>query len=321
MKRPSDQAKLLFLGLFKTVTALATEPRGASVASWQMNQAWSLAAAASVAPPHLSPHAQASWQQQHPSPAPKQPLTLRLARRTDVPSIQRCNLATLPENYNAAFYVQHMRQWPDLALVVVQEDDEKQREPYHFNPFAPQNQSSNNVVAYVLGKVEERTTPACLEDYNRPDDLFRQSQRRMATELVGHVTSLAVAHEYRRQGLAAALMEQLHHQLQSGSSSSNNNNNSRSVGLHVRQSNTAATRLYERFGYVVAQQIPCYYQDGEDAYYMVKPLQQQQQSGLFASWRNNRPHHLALPRRVGHVPEEEEEEDSRQTQLWRMGSY
>lgn len=49
-------------------------------------------------------------------------LTLRLARRTDVPSIQRCNLACLPENYNSAFYVDHLRQWPELSLVVV--DDE-----------------------------------------------------------------------------------------------------------------------------------------------------------------------------------------------------
>ena len=35
-------------------------------------------------------------------------ISLRLARRSDVPSIQRCNLETLPENYSAAFYVNHM---------------------------------------------------------------------------------------------------------------------------------------------------------------------------------------------------------------------
>jgi len=44
-------------------------------------------------------------------------LTFRLARRTDVPQIQKCNLATLPENYNPNFYVNHMRTWPELCLV------------------------------------------------------------------------------------------------------------------------------------------------------------------------------------------------------------
>jgi len=41
-----------------------------------------------------------------------------MARRSDVPSIQRCNLATLPENYNSNFYLHHLRSWPELALVM-----------------------------------------------------------------------------------------------------------------------------------------------------------------------------------------------------------
>lgn len=44
-------------------------------------------------------------------------IAFRLARRSDVAGIQACNLATLPENYNANFFVQHVRSWPELSLV------------------------------------------------------------------------------------------------------------------------------------------------------------------------------------------------------------
>ena len=32
-------------------------------------------------------------------------------------SSQNCNLKTLPENYDTPFYVQHLLNWPHLALV------------------------------------------------------------------------------------------------------------------------------------------------------------------------------------------------------------
>ena len=44
-------------------------------------------------------------------------IAFRLARRSDVVGIQECNLATLPENYNSNFYVNHVRAWPELSLV------------------------------------------------------------------------------------------------------------------------------------------------------------------------------------------------------------
>ena len=44
-------------------------------------------------------------------------IAFRLARRSDVAGIQACNLATLPENYNSNFFVQHVRTWPELSLV------------------------------------------------------------------------------------------------------------------------------------------------------------------------------------------------------------
>lgn len=53
-----------------------------------------------------------------------------------------------------------------------------------------------------------------------------------------------------------------------------------SVGLHVRVSNGAATKLYEGgdgrpgMGYKIADVIQGYYQDGEDAYFMRKDFAQ-----------------------------------------------
>jgi ribosomal protein S18 acetylase RimI-like enzyme len=301
MKRPSDQAKLVFLGLLRTVSAFAgtTEPRvvGAAYSSY-------------TASPNYTHNAQTLT------------LKLRLARRTDVPSIQRCNLATLPENYNAAFYASHLREFPELSLVVVEEeenyDHRKHGLPFSAFPGGGQAASQQStVVAYVLGKVEEQRIEAIPdeEDFN-----YWPGRPYFKTQEYGHVTSLAVLDDYRRQGLARQLMEQLHHQLKVHYSRASY------VGLHVRQSNEAATGLYGRFGYIQEERIPTYYQDGEDGYYMVKSLEDEQQesanaqepskrrlpyayqpgaaeasAGIFSAWRRPREDYggFALPRAVG----------------------
>ncbi|KAG7352400.1 50S ribosomal protein S18 alanine acetyltransferase [Nitzschia inconspicua] len=191
-----------------------------------------------------------------------QTIQLRLATRTDVPAIQRCNLACLPENYNSQFYCSHLRQWPDLALVAeeVPCNDVSIGDPYNNqarNPFAgfPGSHQEPKIVAYLLGKVETRP----LVDYDHPTSI-----RDLGMETLGHVTSLAVQKDYRRLGLAKAMMTQLHHHLQYQGISS--------CGLHVRTSNIAACRLYEDDDYQIESLIPSYYQDGEDAYFMRKIL-------------------------------------------------
>jgi len=282
MRRTSDQAKLLFFGLLRTVSALAsTEHKVVPYAAQNV-------ASASIS--HL------------PTTAPE--ITLRLARRTDVASIQRCNLATLPENYNQQFYANHLRQWPELVLVAESSEPlSKQQQPI-YNPF-PGTGPETNIVAYVIGKVEEVAEMVPDENdytrYNRGPPTFR-------TQKLGHVTSLAVLDDFRRKGLAQALMDQLHLHMES-------TYGVHSIGLHVRVSNAAAARLYNAFGYKVEQVIPAYYQDGEDAYMMKKMFepwessqsQQQQQSNNLSLFRNLRrakpweggPPELRLPRTVG----------------------
>lgn len=265
MHRPSDQAKLLFFALLRgTVSALATETK---VAAGNVNMAVKNAESLGQFPN----------------------IQLRLARRADVPSIQRCNLATLPENYNSQFYVNHIRQWPDLCLVA---EDTMACSPEqggghnggHNNnnnnnimsvdrpfggsfPHIGGGRPASNVVAYVLGKVEERPRRISpryyTEGYQLGDGWDEEEDEK--DRFIGHVTSLAVMQPYRRKGLAAAMMKQLHFHLKEVHGAG-------AVGLHVRKSNQAACRLYQERGYAIDLTIPGYYQDGEDAYFMNKPL-------------------------------------------------
>jgi peptide alpha-N-acetyltransferase len=226
-----------------------------------------------------------------------QNICLRFATKVDIPAISSCNLECLPENYNAQFYNAHLRQWPSLALVA--EDisylDERSHsmsdQDRQFFNFNANHQREPRIVAYLLGKIESRPTL----DYDNPTS----GQHRVET--LGHVTSLAVRHDYRRLGLAKALMTQLHNHLEF--------QGIQSVGLHVRTSNLAACRLYERDGYAIEKIIPSYYQDGEDAYFMKKILraaahsvQSHNSSTSFdEKGRKTVPGVLQLPRRH-HVP-------------------
>jgi ribosomal protein S18 acetylase RimI-like enzyme len=149
-----------------------------------------------------------------------------------------------------------------------------------YNAFPGQGQQPEpNIVAYVLGKVEERQRPVHILD---DEEAFRENPygvrgqsvaQQYTTERLGHVTSLAVSEDFRRQGLARDLMLQLHYHLMASYSVD-------SVGLHVRQSNRAAAGLYEGFGYQADECIPNYYQDGEDAYFMKKTLSTTGQAAL-----------------------------------------
>jgi ribosomal-protein-alanine N-acetyltransferase len=78
------------------------------------------------------------------------------------------------------------------------------------------------------------------------------------------VLSLAVAPEYRRNGVATRLMRGAFEVLREREFGT--------VGLEVRVSNTSAQSLYEKLGFVPAGIDEGYYDDGEDAYLMEKDL-------------------------------------------------
>jgi len=253
----------------------------------------SFSAAEAILPSFLQQQQQFQRQQHN--------ITVRLARRTDVPGIQQCNLNSLPENYNSQFYINHLRQWPELSLVAeccFSDKDKKGKKHLsnflsHSSEFpGDEEETSKHIVAYVLGKVEERGVDqeeAFREAYDDGDFDENAGYRSglggsrsssafsYQRELLGHVTSLAVLEPFRRRGLAVELMKQLHLHMQHCYP------NVDSVGLHVRESNKAAVQLYKNFGYTAADIIPAYYQDGEDAYFMKKEFASSAQEPLSPS--------------------------------------
>lgn len=79
-----------------------------------------------------------------------------------------------------------------------------------------------------------------------------------------HLTTIGVAPEHRRRGIAAMLLEHIERAVRA-----------REIGtlvLEVRIGNTAAQHLYLRFGYNVVQQVQKYYTNGEDCYLMMKAI-------------------------------------------------
>ena len=80
----------------------------------------------------------------------------------------------------------------------------------------------------------------------------------------GHVTTVGVAPEHRRRGVAQRLMEKV----EEGFS----RRDVRIVRLEVRSVNTGAQQLYRNLGYVVTQRLPRYYSNGGDGLLMIKAL-------------------------------------------------
>jgi ribosomal protein S18 acetylase RimI-like enzyme len=83
-------------------------------------------------------------------------------------------------------------------------------------------------------------------------------------DCMGHVTTLGVAPEHRRRGLAQGLMDKIEDAFQ--------RRGVRMARLEVRSINTAAVNLYRSQGYVVTQRLPKYYANGGDGFLMIKGL-------------------------------------------------
>ncbi len=80
----------------------------------------------------------------------------------------------------------------------------------------------------------------------------------------GHITTVGIAPEHRRRGLAQKLLNHAEKALQ--------NRNINTLMLEVRIGNLAAQNLYREFGYSTVQRLLKYYHNGEDGFLMVKSL-------------------------------------------------
>ena len=81
---------------------------------------------------------------------------------------------------------------------------------------------------------------------------------------VGHITTIGVAPEYRRKGLARLMMHEVERSFAARGITT--------IRLEVRVGNDSAQFLYEQLGYVVVQRMQRYYSNGDDGYLMVKSL-------------------------------------------------
>lgn len=81
----------------------------------------------------------------------------------------------------------------------------------------------------------------------------------------GHVTTLGVAPEHRRRGIAQKMLQRVDEGFR--------RRGVRMVRLEVRSVNSGAQQLYRNLGFVVTQRLPRYYSNGGDGLLMVKSLQ------------------------------------------------
>jgi len=86
----------------------------------------------------------------------------------------------------------------------------------------------------------------------------------MTNQGTGHITTIGVLPEHRRRGLAEKMLLKTEEALRL--------REIMTVSLEVRISNIAAQSLYRGFGYTIVQRLNNYYNNGEDAFLMVKSL-------------------------------------------------
>jgi [ribosomal protein S18]-alanine N-acetyltransferase len=81
----------------------------------------------------------------------------------------------------------------------------------------------------------------------------------------GHVTTLGVAPEHRRRGIAAQMLNKVEENFR--------RRHVRTIRLEVRSVNSGAQNLYRNLGYTVTQRLPHYYSNGGDGLLMIKSVE------------------------------------------------
>ncbi|KAF2738472.1 n-acetyltransferas-like protein [Polyplosphaeria fusca] len=165
--------------------------------------------------------------------------TIRPMRPTDLLKFSSTNLDHLTETYNIGFYLEYLTKWPDLCRVIEAKD--------------------GRIDGYILGKLEASPFSPPIHPYSpdtNPDPNYLPWH--------GHITALTIAPHARRLGYASRLSESLEQQSDAAEAWF--------VDLFVRASNEIAKELYKKMGYSVYRRVVDYYNDGEDALDMRKPL-------------------------------------------------
>jgi len=156
-----------------------------------------------------------------------QGFAVRKAEPKDIPAVMRINLDTLPENYPEYFFRQIQERYPEAFYVA---------------------ETEGKVVGYIMCRMEGGVSNFGMRWVRR-----------------GHIVSVAVQREYRRQKLASELIKQSMKALDTVYGA-------KEVILEVRITNHPAIELYDKLGFKRIRILRTYYRNGEDAQFMAIAL-------------------------------------------------
>jgi ribosomal-protein-alanine N-acetyltransferase len=156
-----------------------------------------------------------------------QGFNVRKAEPTDIPAIMRINLDTLPENYPEYFFRQIHERYPEAFYVA---------------------ETEGKIVGYIMCRMEGGISNFGLRWVRR-----------------GHIVSVAVLQEYRRQKIASKLIANSMKALETIYAA-------KEIILEVRNTNHAAIQLYDKLGFKRIRTLRTYYRNGEDAQLMAFKL-------------------------------------------------
>jgi len=153
----------------------------------------------------------------------KNSFSIRTCTIEDLEGVIAVNERELPEDYPYFFYKNILDNFSESFLVACSENGE--------------------IIGYIMWRVEKMPSTNSLRLINK-----------------GHLVSLAVFQEYRRRGIAAALL--------TNSMPAIKKHGINEHVLEVRVSNYSAINLYKKFNFKIEGIKKKYYRDGENAYYM-----------------------------------------------------
>ncbi|MCJ7793942.1 GNAT family N-acetyltransferase [Candidatus Bathyarchaeota archaeon] len=145
----------------------------------------------------------------------------------DLQSVMQINRVCLPENYTDFFFMDLYQRFPEIFIVA---------------------EENGEITGYIMCRIE-----VGLSNYGF-GGLIRK----------GHVVSIAVLPQYRRKGIAQAVITRALEGMQYYKA--------KQCFLEVRVTNEAGILLYKKLCFEVTRTLNGYYSDGEDAYVMTKRL-------------------------------------------------
>mmetsp|Transcript_34355 Transcript_34355/g.83387 ORF Transcript_34355/g.83387 Transcript_34355/m.83387 type:complete len:370 (+) Transcript_34355:236-1345(+) len=223
--------------------------------------------------------------------SPNEVLWIRQATMDDIPALQKCNRALLPENYPDKFYENYLQQFPDLTVIVESFSLEESSSPEDYDERGSHNgrssSSSSSVssaqpvpVAYAMGCIRDiSSSSSTVRERMKQKQQIQYLNKRGTSEdrygnlvyrplvLSGHTISLAVMPSHRKMGLATKLLDYLHDSMK-------HRYGAVVCDLSVRMSNEKAIQLYKSHGYGVSERLYDYYKNEklEDGFKMQKVL-------------------------------------------------